>query len=180
MAVDSELASTQQELARCKKQIQSYSDEISGLLQDKKETELSVVKLQGDLGKFGRSEQLHAAVHGLELWRAEGRGEVAGVLHCYTGSLDFARRALDARLEISFSGIVTFKKADDLRAGAQDLLEQALNTAQDAQAAVVETGRQIVTSTDDYVQSNPWRAIAIGTGIGLLVGLAVGRSADRY
>ncbi|WP_413459322.1 DUF883 family protein [Herbaspirillum huttiense] len=74
----------------------------------------------------------------------------------------------------------TGKKADDLRAGAQELLEQALNTAQDAQAAVVETGRQIVTSTDDYVQSNPWRAIAIGTGIGLLVGLAVGRSADRY
>ena len=74
----------------------------------------------------------------------------------------------------------TGKKADDLRASAQDLLEQALNTAQDAQAAVVETGRQIVTSTDDYVPSNPWRAIAIGTGIGLLVGLAVGRSADRY
>jgi len=54
----------------------------------------------------------------LDIWRAEGRGEVAGVLHCYTGSLDFARRALDARLEVSFSGIVTFKNADDLRAVA--------------------------------------------------------------
>ena len=52
----------------------------------------------------------------LDIWRAEGRGDVAGVLHCYTGSLDFARRALDARLEISLSGIVTFRTAEDLRA----------------------------------------------------------------
>ena len=73
----------------------------------------------------------------------------------------------------------TGQKADELRASAQALLEQALNTAHDAQSTVVETGRQIVTTTDDYVQSNPWRAIAIGTGIGLLVGLAVGRCADH-
>lgn len=38
-----------------------------------------------------------------------------GVLHCYTGSLDFARRLLDAGLYISFSGIVTFRNADALR-----------------------------------------------------------------
>lgn len=74
----------------------------------------------------------------------------------------------------------TGQKADELRASAQALLEQALNTAHDAQASVVDTGRQIVTTTDDYVQSNPWRAIAIGTGLGLLIGLAVGRCGDRH
>jgi TatD DNase family protein len=57
----------------------------------------------------------------LDIWRAEGRGDVAGVLHCYTGSLEFARRALDARLEISVSGIVTFRTAEDLRAVAAAL-----------------------------------------------------------
>jgi len=57
----------------------------------------------------------------LDVWRAEGRGDVAGVLHCYTGSLDFARRALDARLEVSFSGIVAFRHADDVRAVAAAL-----------------------------------------------------------
>jgi TatD DNase family protein len=51
----------------------------------------------------------------LDIWLAEGRGDVSGVLHCYTGSLDFARRALDAHLDVSFSGIVTFKTAADLR-----------------------------------------------------------------
>lgn len=74
----------------------------------------------------------------------------------------------------------TGKTADDLRTKGQEVLDQALSLAQDAQGAVLQTGRQIATSTDDYVQSNPWRAIAISTGLGLLVGLAVGRCADRY
>jgi TatD DNase family protein len=38
-----------------------------------------------------------------------------GVLHCFTGTRDFARRLLDLGLYISFSGIVTFRNADELR-----------------------------------------------------------------
>jgi TatD DNase family protein len=51
----------------------------------------------------------------LDIWQAEGRGDLDGVLHCYTGSLAFAKRALDARLDVSFSGIVTFRTADEVR-----------------------------------------------------------------
>lgn len=38
-----------------------------------------------------------------------------GVFHCFSGSEDLAKRALEIGFMISFSGIVTFKKADDLR-----------------------------------------------------------------
>ena len=38
-----------------------------------------------------------------------------GVLHCFTGSEAFARQLLDLNLMISFSGIVTFKNAADIR-----------------------------------------------------------------
>jgi len=38
-----------------------------------------------------------------------------GVLHCFTGSARFAKQLLALGLYISFSGIVTFKKADALR-----------------------------------------------------------------
>ena len=38
-----------------------------------------------------------------------------GVFHCFSGSEDLARRALEVGFMISFSGIVTFKKADELR-----------------------------------------------------------------
>jgi TatD DNase family protein len=37
------------------------------------------------------------------------------VLHCYTGGLDLARRAVALGLYVSFSGILTFKKSDALR-----------------------------------------------------------------
>jgi len=37
------------------------------------------------------------------------------VLHCFTGGPDEARRGLDAGAYLSFSGIVTFKGADDVR-----------------------------------------------------------------
>jgi len=38
-----------------------------------------------------------------------------GIFHCFSGSLELAQRALDLGFLISFSGIVTFKKAADLR-----------------------------------------------------------------
>ena len=41
------------------------------------------------------------------------------VFHCFTGGPDEARRALDLGTHLSFSGIVTFKSADDLRAAAR-------------------------------------------------------------
>jgi TatD DNase family protein len=63
----------------------------------------------------------------LDIWRAEGRGELEGVLHCYTGTLEFAQRALGVGLSISFSGILTFKQDRGLRAVAAALpLEKLL------------------------------------------------------
>ena len=46
--------------------------------------------------------------------REAGDAGIAGVLHCYTGSLGLAEVGLAAGWCISFSGIVTFKKWDDL------------------------------------------------------------------
>lgn len=41
------------------------------------------------------------------------------VLHCFTGGVDEVERCLDAGMFVSFSGIVTFKNAADVRAAAQ-------------------------------------------------------------
>lgn len=57
----------------------------------------------------------------LELWRSQGRGELQGVLHCYTHTEAYARRALDQGLRISFSGILTFKRDRGLRDVARAL-----------------------------------------------------------
>ena len=45
----------------------------------------------------------------------EGNGKAAGVFHCFTETDAVARRALDLGFYISFSGILTFKTASDLR-----------------------------------------------------------------
>lgn len=50
-----------------------------------------------------------------------GKGPFPAVLHCYTGGLDLALRAVDLGLYVSFTGILTFKKSDDLRAIAARL-----------------------------------------------------------
>ena len=68
----------------------------------------------------------------LDIWRSEGRGDVEGVLHCYTGTLEFARRALEERLHISFSGILTFKRDRGLRAVAAGLPLDRLMVETDA------------------------------------------------
>jgi len=44
-----------------------------------------------------------------------------GVLHCFTGTYEFARKLLDLGLMISFSGILTFRNADALRDCARRL-----------------------------------------------------------
>jgi len=46
-------------------------------------------------------------------------GGVTGVLHCFTGSAELARKGLDLGFYVSLSGIVTFKNAADLQATAK-------------------------------------------------------------
>ena len=46
-------------------------------------------------------------------------GGVRGVLHCFTGSAELARKGLDLGFYVSLSGIVTFKNAADLQATAK-------------------------------------------------------------
>jgi TatD DNase family protein len=53
------------------------------------------------------------------LAQAVRSGGVTGVLHCFTGSADLARKGLDLGFFVSLSGIVTFKNAQDLQATAK-------------------------------------------------------------
>jgi TatD DNase family protein len=63
-------------------------------------------------------------VHSRDAWRdtfrvlADERPPSRTVLHCFTGRPGEARRALDLGAFLSFSGIVTFPGADDVRAAA--------------------------------------------------------------
>ncbi|NMP31423.1 YchF/TatD family DNA exonuclease [Thalassotalea sp. M1531] len=51
----------------------------------------------------------------INLLKAEGAQQVGGILHCFTESWEMAKQAIDLGFYISFSGIVTFKNAHELR-----------------------------------------------------------------
>ena len=84
---------------------------------------------------------------------------VSGVMHCFTGTLDEARQALDIGFHISLSGIVTFPRAESLREVAKFVPADRLLIETDAPflapvphrgqrnepAWVVETLRSIAT-----------------------------------
>jgi TatD DNase family protein len=58
----------------------------------------------------------------VELTRYAARvapGVVPGIIHCFTGTRDFGQACLDLGFYISFSGILTFKNAVDLRESAK-------------------------------------------------------------
>ncbi len=73
---------------------------------------------------LAREHDLAVVVHAREAWddlfdvlAAEGAPE-RGVLHCFTGGPEEARRGLEAGFHLSFSGIATFKNAPEVRAAA--------------------------------------------------------------
>ena len=68
-------------------------------------------------------------------------GAFAAVLHCFTGGRDLALAGVALGFYVSFSGILTFKKSDDLRAIAKEL----------------PADRILVETDAPYLAPGPWR-----------------------
>ena len=69
----------------------------------------------------------------------------------------------------------TGDKADELRARGMALLESALAKAQEVQTVAMETGKEVAETTDAFVKENPWKAVAISAGVGVLIGMLIAR-----
>ncbi len=67
-----------------------------------------------------------AARDTVSIMREEGAEAVGGVMHCFTEDWDTAKAAIDMGFCISFSGIVTFRSAGDLREVAARVPDEAL------------------------------------------------------
>lgn len=76
------------------------------------------VALARELGKPLVVHTRSAADDTLDVLTAEGARDVGGILHCFSEDVAFARRVLDLGFDLSFSGIVTFKKATSIQEAA--------------------------------------------------------------
>lgn len=122
------------------------------------ETGLDYYRLQGDLEWQRERFRTHiraakecnkpliihtrsSAEDTLKVLKEEGADSVGGVFHCFTESTDVAKEALDLGFHISFSGIVTFKNAIELKQVAQS----------------VPTDRILVETDSPYLAPVPFR-----------------------
>jgi TatD DNase family protein len=82
-----------------------------------------------------------ASADTLAILREEGGDAAGGVFHCFTETAEVARAALDLGFYISFSGILTFRNAQDLR----DV------------AAFVPLDRLLIETDSPYLAPAPYR-----------------------
>lgn len=66
-------------------------------------------------------------------------------------------------------------KVADLRANLASSLHTAREKLAEAEAAVRTKTREVARATDAYVHENPWKAIGVAAGAGLVIGLLIGR-----
>lgn len=57
----------------------------------------------------------------LSILREEKAEEVGGVMHCFSGTLDFAREAIQSNFYLAYGGVLTFKNARTLHEVAQTI-----------------------------------------------------------
>lgn len=71
----------------------------------------------------------------------------------------------------SATGEKAVELADKLRIN----MRNAKDKLADVQVAVADKAKVAARVTDDYVHDNPWQAVGIAAGVGLLLGLLIGR-----
>ncbi|QET82990.1 TatD family deoxyribonuclease [Streptococcus dysgalactiae] len=126
-------------------------------MEDPKEVQIEVFKRQMQLAK---DHDLPFVVHTrdaledtYEVIKAAGVGPRGGIMHSYSGSLEMAERFIELGMMISFSGVVTFKKALDIQEAAQHLPLDKILVETDAPylAPVPKRGKQNRTAYTRYV-----------------------------
>lgn len=73
----------------------------------------------------------------------------------------------------------TADHAGEKVAVARERIQESLVAAKDrlmvAEQAAVAKAKQAAKATDEYVHENPWRAVGIAAGVGLVVGMLISR-----
>jgi ElaB/YqjD/DUF883 family membrane-anchored ribosome-binding protein len=81
----------------------------------------------------------------------------------------------DAEEILRATASVAGEKVGELRERIQDRLRDAKIRIADAEAALLDKTKAAARATDDFVHENPWRAVGISAGVGLLLGIIIGR-----
>jgi len=81
----------------------------------------------------------------------------------------------DAQALLTAAAALTGEKAEDMRTRGMQMLDVAVGKGKQYQGQAIVKGKELAHTADVYVKDNPWRTIAAAAGVGLLVGLILGR-----
>jgi ElaB/YqjD/DUF883 family membrane-anchored ribosome-binding protein len=74
---------------------------------------------------------------------------------------------------------MTAAQAGEKVSAARERIQDSVLAAKEhlavAEEAMLEKTRQAARATDEYVRDNPWRAVGIGAGVGLVIGMLISR-----
>jgi ElaB/YqjD/DUF883 family membrane-anchored ribosome-binding protein len=68
------------------------------------------------------------------------------------------------------------EKVQEVRARAEESLSAARERLNEMREDALQQARELVSSGEEYVRRNPWQAVGIAAGAGLLVGLLISLS----
>jgi ElaB/YqjD/DUF883 family membrane-anchored ribosome-binding protein len=88
---------------------------------------------------------------------------------------DFKIIVADAEELLRATASVAGEKAAVARERIEDSLHRAKVKLAEAEDVVLNSTRQAARVTDEYVREYPWRAVGIAAGVGLFLGLLIGR-----
>ncbi len=69
----------------------------------------------------------------------------------------------------------TGEKIGVMRERLQEQMHKAKDRLADTKEVVVDKTKEAARATDDYVRDNPWHAVGIAAGVGLVIGMLIGR-----
>jgi ElaB/YqjD/DUF883 family membrane-anchored ribosome-binding protein len=95
--------------------------------------------------------------------------------HLKTVRNDMKTLVKDAQELFREATLATGEKAEELRKKGLTMLDTAVTKTQEIQTAAIETGKEVAETADQFVTKNPWKAVAISAGVGLLVGVLIAR-----
>ena len=88
---------------------------------------------------------------------------------------DFRTVVADAEELLRIATTETGEKLNTARAKFTERLKEAKVKLEDAEAVVVDKTKQAARATDTYVHEHPWKSVGVAAGVGLIIGLLIGR-----
>jgi ElaB/YqjD/DUF883 family membrane-anchored ribosome-binding protein len=66
-------------------------------------------------------------------------------------------------------------KLQEARAKTEESLRQAKSRIDSLEQSALNSGKEMVDSAEDYVRKNPWQALGVAAGVGLVLGVLLSR-----